>query len=315
MQLYKEILDKAGLKVVEENGNFGKFVFEPLPVGFGYTLGSVVRRVLLSSIKGAAVTHAKFDGVNHPFTTIPGVREDVVELILNIKKLRLKIFNDQPVILKLAATGPGAIKASDLEVVGEGEVTNRSLVLANLADKKSKLNLELTCEVGVGFEASEDHPSNKIGVIPVDSIFTPIVNVSYKVGSARLGQVSSLDSLALEITTDGTTTPLKALKISCDILRDFFSTFAEPKKEVAVEGVLEAGKAESAKEVKINREEAAVSLEDLGLSTRTTNALLKSKVKTLGDLLGKREELGKIKGLGQKGINEIMELLAKQEWK
>lgn len=314
MSVYNELLEKSALKVVEEKENFGKFSFEPLPVGFGHTLGTVLRRVLLSSIKGAAVTHAKIEGVTHPFTTVPGVREDVVELLLNIKKIRLKIFNDQPVVLKLSATGPGKVTASDLEVVGDGEVINKDLVIANLADKKSKLSLELTCESGVGYEPSESHPSNKIGVIPVDSVFTPVTNVSYKVGSARLGQITSLDNMLLDVTTDGTVTPQEALKMSCDILRDFFTTFASPKVEVKEEKGVEAS-ALSSKEVKINGEEASVSLEDLGLSTRTTNALLRAKVKTLGDLVGKKEELGKIKGLGQKGITEITELLSKQDWK
>lgn len=316
MSVYKELLDKAALKVVEEKENYGKFVFEPLPVGFGHTLGSVLRRVLLSSIKGAAVTHVKIDGVTHPFTTVSGVREDVVELLLNIKKIRLKIFNDQPVILKLSATGPGPVKVSDLEVVGDGEVVNKDLVLANLSDKKSKLNMELTCESGVGYESLEDHPSNKIGIIPVDSIFTPVFNASYTVGTARLGQLTSLDSLILEVKTDGTVSPKEALKTSCDILRDFFAIFAAPRKEVVVEETSASGGIkEGSKEMKINGEEASVSLEDLGLSTRTTNALLRSKVKTLGDLVGKKESLGKIKGLGQKGISEITELLSKQDWK
>jgi len=314
MSVYNELLEKSALKVVEEKGNFARVSFEPLPVGFGHTLGSVLRRVLLSSIKGAAVTHVKIEGVTHPFTTVPGVREDVVELLLNIKKIRLKIFNDQPVILKLSASGSGKVSASDLEVVGDGEVINKDLVIANLSDKKSKLSLELTCESGVGYEPSEDHASNKIGVIPVDSIFTPVTSVSYKVGSARLGQVTSLDSLTLDITTDGTVVPQEALKTSCDVLRDFFTAFGSPRSETEKEdGVAASG--EPSKEVKINGDEASVSLEDLGLSTRTTNALLRAKVKTLGDLVGKKEDLGKIKGLGQKGINEISELLSKQEWK
>lgn len=313
MNVYSELLQKSALKVVEEKENFGRFSFEPLPVGFGHTLGSVLRRVLLSSIKGAAVTHVKIEGVTHPFTTVPGVREDVVELLLNVKKLRLKIFNDQPVVLKISAAGPGKVTAEDLEVIGDGEIINKDLVLANLSDKKAKLSMELTCETGVGYEPSENHASNKIGVIPVDSIFTPVTNVTYKVGTARLGQVTSLDSLVLDVATDGTVTPAEALKTSCDILRDFFSTFASPREEVKEESFQEA--AESSQDVRINGEEASVSLEDLGLSTRTTNALLRAKVKTLGDLVARKEELGKIKGLGQKGISEITELLNKQEWK
>lgn len=315
---YKDLLEKAQLKVVSEKDNYGKFVFEPLPVGFGNTLGSSLRRTLLSSISGAAVTQVKIEGITHPFTTVPGLREDVVDLLLNLKGIRLKIFNDQPVILKVSATGPGVVKDSDLELIGDGELVKQGIVLATLADKKSKLNLELTAEIGVGYVSAEEHATNKIGLLPVDSIFSPVRNVSYSVGSTRLGQVTSLDSLTVEITTDGTVSPRDALQTSCEILKNFFTLFAgtpqteeteksQPKGTPAVKGEAAKGNLPS--------EEAAVVLEDLGLSTRTTNALLRAKIKTLGDLAAKKENLSKIKGLGQKGISEITQLFAKQGWK
>ncbi len=315
---YKDLLEKAQLKVVAEKDNYGKFVFDPLPVGFGHTLGSSLRRTLLSSIPGAAVTQVKIEGVTHPFTTVPGLREDVVDLILNLKGIRLRIFNDQPVVLKVSATGPGVVKDSDLELVGDGELVEQGIVLATLADKKSKLNLELTAETGAGYVSAEEHATNKIGLIPVDSVFSPVRNVSYSVGLTRLGQATSLDSLTVEITTDGTVSPRDALRKSCEILKNFFTLFAgtpqTEEEEKVKEKEVSVGKGESAK-AGLGSDEAAVVLEDLGLSTRTTNALLRAKVKTLGELAAKKESLPKVKGLGQKGLSEITQLFAKQGWK
>lgn len=320
MLSYSDLLEKVQLKIVEEKGNSARFIFEPLPVGFGHTLGSNLRRVLLSSIPGAAVTQVKIEGVNHAFTTVPGVREDVVDLLLNIKKIRLRIFNDQPVVLKVATTGPGKVSDADLEVTGEGEIIKQNITLATLADKKSKFSLELTAERGVGYETAEEHPTNKIGIIPVDSVFSPVLNVSYSVGSARLGQATNLDSLTVEILTDGTVKPTEALKKSSEILSNFFNLFAGTPKSVGDDEV--TSKATAAKKeggapagTTLPAEEAGVTLEDLGLSTRTTNALLKARVKNLGDLSERRHSLSKIKGLGQKGLAEINQLFAKEGWK
>ncbi|MCL5003768.1 MAG: DNA-directed RNA polymerase subunit alpha [Patescibacteria group bacterium] len=312
MLTYKDLLDKVQLKTVEQKKDFGRFVFEPLPVGFGHTLGSVLRRTLLSSIPGAAVTQVKIDGATHPFTTLPGVREDVVDLLLNIKKIRLKIFNNQPVILKLDHSGTGEIKAGDLEVVGDGEVVNTGLLLATLTDKKSKLSMELTAESGVGYESAEEHAVNKVGVIPLDSVFSPVTEVSYRVGLARFGQETTLDSLEVEIKTDGTVVPSEALKTASTILQDFFAAFSHEKEE---EALTSAAEKPEDKGSSLGEQELGVALEDLGLSTRTTNALLKAKIKNLGELVSKKDELSKIKGLGQKGIGEILELLKKQDWK
>lgn len=320
MLSYSDLLEKVQLKIVEEKGNSAKFIFEPLPVGFGHTLGSSLRRVLLSSIPGAAVTQVKIEGVNHPFTTIPGVREDVVDLLLNIKKIRLRIFNDQPVILKVAATGPGKVSDADFEVTGEGEIIKQNITLATLADKRSKISLELTAESGVGYETAEEHPTNKIGIIPVDSIFSPVLNVSYSIGSARLGQATNLDSLTIEILTDGTVKPTEALKKSSEILSNFFNLFAGTPKsgeteEVTAKSALSKKESGGPSAVDLPAEEAAVALEDLGLSTRTTNALLKARIKNLGDLSERHHSLSKIKGLGQKGLGEISQLFAKEGWK
>ena len=318
MITYKELLPKVSLKLIGKKENSAVFSFEPLPVGYGHTLGSVLRRVLLSSIPGSAVTRLKIEGISQPFSTIPGVREDVIEIVLNVKKIRLKIFNDQPAILKATKSGPGQLKVSDFEVVGDGELINNDLVIANLADKKTKVSFELTAEPGVGFETAEEHPSNKIGVIPVDSIFTPIVNVSYSVEQARLGQATNLESLKIEIETDGTVDPETALNKSCGILEKFFAVFAKGTGDDLLpqvgqeEGVVDVA---SGIEKDLDVKEAGVPIEELGLSTRTTNALVRSKIKTLGDLFSKKGDLVKVKGLGQKGLSEVGDLLTKQGWR
>lgn len=314
MLAFSELLDQVQLKTSQEKENLSRFVFGPLPVGFGHTLGSVLRRTLLSSIPGAAVTQFKVEGVSHPFMAVPGIREDVIEFILNIKRIRLRIFNNQPVILKATVSGLKPFRACDLEVVGEAEVVSQDLVLANPTDKKTKLIVELTAEPGVGYETAEEHASNKIGVIPVDSIFTPVTSVSYSVGQARLGQVTNLDSLILDVGTDGTIEPEAAVRQACDTLRDFFSVFnLERKSEDQAVSKLEAEAGLPA--AVVGAKDALVSVEDLGLSTRTVNALLRSKIKNLGDLSSRRDELGKVKGLGQKGLGEIKDLMEKQSWK
>ena len=303
----QELLGKLKIAPVEEKDGYGKFVFEPLPVGFGQTLGNSLRRVLLSSLPGAAVTYAKIEGVSHQFSTIPGVKEDVIDLIQNFKKIRLRIHNGQPVVLKLEVSGPKKVLASDFEVVGLGEIVNGDQEIANLADKKTKLILELTAEPGFGYVPSEEHQTAKIGIIPVDSIFTPVLHVSYKVEQTRLGQVTNLDKLVLEVTTDKTIEPSKAISTAASVLLDYFKVVESGQPKSA-----ESASKKVEKKAKVGEAELNTSIDDLGLSTRTTNALVKAKVKTLSDLAAKdAEDLHKVKGLGEKGIGEIEDLLKK----
>lgn len=306
----QELLGKLRIDTAAEKKGYSKFIFEPLPVGYGQTLGNSLRRVLLSSLPGAAVTYAKIEGVSHQFTTIPGVKEDVIDLIQNFKKIRLRIHNNQPVILKLEASGPRKVTAGDFEVIGSGEVVNKDLEIASLSDKKTKLSLELTAEPGFGYVPAEEHQTSKIGVIPVDSIFTPILHVAYKVEQTRLGQATNLDKLILEVTTDETTTPSEAIKMAASTIIDFFKV-VEGGQRVAEEDIV--NKKEEKKQ-KISEADVNVPIEDLGLSTRTANALVKAKIKTLGDLSGKgNEDFGKVKGLGEKGVSEIEDLLKKHD--
>lgn len=306
----QELLAKLRIDRSEEGPDFGRYTLEPLPVGFGQTLGNSLRRVLYSSLPGAAVTFAKIEGVPHQFSTVPGTKEDVIDLVQNFKRIRIKIHNNQPVILKLETTGPGKVYAKDFELIGSGEIVNQNLEIATLADRKSKLSIELTAEPGFGYVPSEERPTAKIGVIPVDSIFTPVSHVSYKVEQTRLGHQTNLEKLVIEIKTDGTITPDEALKSSARVLIDYFQTV---ENGGSVTPDAEKGRVEE-KSRKSGTVDLNVPVEDLGLSTRTTNALVKSKVKTLGDLAEKKaEDLAKTRGLGEKGIGEIEDLLKKHD--
>lgn len=305
--MIREFLPLLKIETVEKKGNYTRFAFEPLPAGFGHTLGNALRRVLLSSLPGAAVIQFKIEGINHQFSAIDGVREDVVEFSLNVKKIRLKIFDENPITLKISARGPKEVKAGDLEVLGNGEIVNKDLHLCSLADGKAKIDLEMAAERGVGYQASEEKETTKIGIIPVDSIFTPVTAVAYKVEATRLGRRMGLDRLTLEITTDGTLTPYEALNEASLILVDYFRVVSGEK----IEGEKEA-KEERKSESWLSPEERKTSVEDLGLATRTANAVLRGKIETLGDLAGaKTEELSRIRGLGKKGLSEIETLLEK----
>lgn len=293
------------IKVEEEKKGYGKFIIEPLPQGYGHTLGNALRRVLLSSLPGAAITQVKFTGVPHQFSTIPGVSEDVVDLTLNLKKIRLKIFAENPVVIKLLAQGPKEVKAGDLEVPPEAEVVNKNLHLATLADKKTKLEVELIAEPGVGYVPSKEREITKIGVIPLDAIFTPILLVSYQVELTRVGQITNLDRLILEITTDETITPKEALKKASEILTSFFARLESGKKEIKKEVPKE--------EKKIPPRQKQILIEELDLPTRVVNALERAEIKTVGNLVEKSgQELEKLRGLGEKSVKVIKKALKKE---
>src|SRR3990167_4829952 len=206
------------IQTIEEKEDFGLFVIEPLDQGFGQTLGNSLRRVLLSAIPGAAITTVRISGVKHPFSTLPGFKEDIVELILNIKKLRVRLFEEEGTKLTLDKAGPGAVTAADFEKNPSVEVVNKDLYLGSLTDKKSNLELELTVEKGYGYSLAEERKGETIGTIPVDAIFTPVTRVNYKVEETRVGRMTNLDKLILEIYTDGTISPKLALEEAAKIL-------------------------------------------------------------------------------------------------
>jgi len=289
------------IKTEVENENYGKFVIEPLDQGYGHTLGNALRRVLLSSLPGAAVTNIKIEGVKHQFSTIDGLAEDVVEFLLNVKKIRFRLAKNELVKVTLSAKGPGKVTAADLRLPAGVEVVNKDLYLGTLADSKSKIEAEMTVESGYGFLPAEEQKTGTIGLIPLDAIFTPITRVNYKVEATRVGRMTNLDKLILEIWTDGTIDPLTALKSAAKILVSYFLQIYEPKA-VSTEGV--------AVTPAVSDEILKMTLDELDLPTRIVNALKKGGVETVGQLLGTpKKELIKIKNLGAKSISIVEEKL------
>ena len=225
------------IKTENESENFAKIVLEPLEEGFGHTLGNSLRRVLLTSLKGAAVTSVKIDGVSHQFSTIDGVMEDVIEIILNVKKIRLQINNEKPVKLRVKATGKKEVRAGDFEIEGDGKVVNPDQVIATLSDAKSKFNMEMTAESGKGYSIAEERKVEELGVISVDALFSPVVSVNYSVDPTRVGRSTDFDKLTLDITTDGITSPLEALNEAAEILSETFRKIYDPDLEEETENI------------------------------------------------------------------------------
>jgi len=294
-------------KIVSENKKSGVFTFEPLPAGFGHTLGSSLRRVLLTSLRGAAVTSFNVPGITHQFTTIDGVKEDVIEITLNLKELRFKCHSKGTFTGKISKKGAGVITAGDIELTSEVEVVDKDAVVATVTDKAKTFEMDLTIETGIGYSPVEKRENAKIGSVLVDAIFSPVVSASYNVEETRVGRESGLDKLTLEVTTDGSVKPSDAISDSAAILRDFYSQFASAKKEVN-ESLGELFTQVVASEAKSDNS----TVDDLPLPTRTINALKKHGIFTLQDLRNKSdEEISDIKNLGEKSIEEIKKLLGR----
>lgn len=291
---------------LSEKGNVGVFTFEPLPTGFGHTLGNTIRRVLLTSLEGAAVTQVKIKGASHQFASIEGIKEDVVDIILNVKGVRAKLHTPNPVVLRINKKGVGPVTAGDIETNAEVEIINKDHHIATVSDKTTSFEVELVIESGVGYSPIEDRESSKIGIILVDAMFSPVILVNYVVEPTRLGRVIGLDKLTLTVETDGSLTPEEAFTQSATILRSFFARFADGEDEP--EEVVE-----DSEETSVSVPTEDVSLDELPLPTRTINALKKHGISTLHDLAGKSdEELADVKNLGEKSVVEIKKLLSKE---
>lgn len=286
--------------VTKENATVGTIVFEPLRQGFGHTMGVGLRRVLLGGLRGAAVTKVKIKGVNHQFTTLKGMTEDVVELILNIKQLRLAYRGDKPEVIRLSGTGPGEVKANDLTVPATVTIANPDLVLAVLADKKSKLALELTVESGSGYVTAEEQGKQKLGVIPVDASFSPVREVEYVVESTRVGRRTDYDKLVLTVKTDGTMKPSDAVLEAAKILVEHFQQVVSPTLLAAGStGVASGGASDDLMKLTV---------EELGLPTRIVNALRNGGYKTIEDILAADpHDLAKVKNIGEKSVATILD--------
>lgn len=289
------------IKTEVEKEDYGKFVIEPLDQGYGHTLGNSLRRVLLTSLPGAAVTKIKIDGVKHQFSTLPGLKEDIVQLILNIKKIRFKLHSDRPVTMTLLIRGPKKVLAGEIKSA-ELEVINKDLYLGELTTSRAKLSMEFTVAPGMGYVVAEELEGKKeLGTIVVDALFSPVVKVNYKVEATRVGRMTNLDKLILEVWTDGSISPFEAVKQAAKILVAYFLQVFEPKAKPS-EGV--------ALTPTISEEILKMTLEELDLPTRIINALHNGGIDTVGQLLGtQKQDLFKIKNLGIKSITTIEEIL------
>ena len=279
-------------------------VAEPLERGFGLTLGNALRRVLLSSLQGAAVTSVHIDGVLHEFSAIPGVREDVTDIVLNIKSLNIRMSTEGPKRMTLKASGPAEVKAAAIEAGPDIEIMNSDLVLCHL-DKGAKLNMELTVENGKGYVAAiQNRPEdNPIGLIPVDAVFSPVRKVTYKVDNTRVGQVTDHDKLSLEVTTSGVVSPDDAVALAARILQDqlsLFINFEEPQKALSEE---------QHEELPFNKN-LLRKVDELELSVRSANCLKNDNIIYIGDLVQKTEtDMLRTPNFGRKSLNEIKEVL------
>lgn len=289
------------LKPVQEEGNKATFVVEPLHSGYGMTLGNSLRRVILSSLGGAAVTAVKIDSVAHEFSTIEGVKEDVVEIILNLKKLRFRVFSDEPQFLILSVSRKGEVTAGDIKTTADVEIVNPDQIIATLDKDKTKIGMEIKVEKGRGYVPVENREAEKleVGMIAVDALYSPITRVRYNVENTRVGQMTDLDRLVMEIETDGTITPHDAIQQAAEILVEHFrvvaGSLAAQETGATTPGVVDSGSG------KIN-------IEEINLSPRTTNALINNDIKSVRDLVKLTDtELRELKGFGSKAYDEVKE--------
>jgi len=290
---------------MDPTGEYGKFTIEPLERGYGHTLGNSIRRILLSSLPGTAVTCIKIDGVLHEFSTVPGVTEDVTEIVLNLKELVLKLHGEAPKTVYINAEGEGEVKAGDIKCDADIEIINPDLHIATL-NSDGRLFIEMTIDRGRGYVPAEKNKQThqSIGVIPMDSIYTPVKKVNYTVENTRVGQFTEFDKLTFEIWTDGTAKPDEALSLSAKIMNDLLSLFIDLSDNTKnVEVMVE--KENSAKEKVLE-----MTVEELDLSVRSYNCLKRASINTVEDLVNKTEdEMMKVRNMGKKSLEEVIQKL------
>jgi len=300
-------LEKPKIETVEisEDATFGKFVVEPLERGYGTTLGNSLRRILLSSLPGAAVTAVQIDGVLHEFSTIDGVVEDVTQIVLNLKKLALKVYSEEEKTLEINVSSAGAVTAADITHDSDVEILNPELHIATLADNAT-LRMRLTARRGRGYVQAEDNKRDDmpIGVIPIDSIYTPIQRVNYEVDKTRVGQDASFDKLLLDVWTDGSIRPEEAVSLGAKILTEHLNIFVGLTDE-ALNAEIMVEKEEDQKEKVLE-----MTIEELDLSVRSYNCLKRAGINTVQELANKsEEEMMKVRNLGRKSLEEVQHKL------
>jgi DNA-directed RNA polymerase subunit alpha len=301
-------IEKPRIEIDElsPDGSYGRFVVEPLERGYGTTLGNSLRRVLLSSLPGVAVTQVKIDGVQHEFSTIPCVKEDVTEIILNIKGLTAKLHSNGPKVVYIDAEGEGEITAGDIKADSEVEILNPTMHIATLASG-AKFYMEITLDKGRGYVAAEKNKQNLqtgIGVIPVDSIYTPVLKVNYAVENTRVGQITDYDKLTLEVWTDATISAKEAVSIGAKILNEHLNLFVGLCSEAQSTEIMVE------KDDKSKEKILEMTIEELDLSVRSFNCLKRAGINTVGDLVNKSEdEMMKVRNLGRKSLEEVISKL------
>ncbi len=296
--------NKVEVTTNKDPSRFGTVVVEPLERGYGLTLGNALRRILLSSLQGAAVTAIKIDGVVHEFSSIPGVREDVTDIVLNVKNIALRMHVEGSKKLRLSAEGPCEVRAGMIEGMADVEIINPNLVICTLGDK-AKLNMELTVSSGKGYRpaAQNRHEDSPIGIIPVDSIFSPVRKVSYKVEDTRVGQITDYDKLVIDMETNGAVKPEDAVAYAARILQDQLQVFVNFQEPEAV------SKEEEKEELPFSRH-LLRKVEELELSVRSANCLKNDNIVYIGDLVQKSEsDMLRTPNFGRKSLNEIKEVL------
>jgi len=306
---WRHLIKPRKLEVDESvlTATYGEFVAEPLERGFGITIGNSLRRILLSSLQGAAITSVKIDGVQHEFSSVPGVKEDVAYIILNLKKVRLKLHGDGPKTIRIDASGEGVVKAGDLVCDSTVEVLNPDCHIATLS-KDGKLKAELVVKEGKGYvpAAMNKEEGQPVGTIPIDAIFSPVVKVNYNVTNARVGRRTDYDKLTMELWTTGIINPQDAVALAAKILTDQLNLFITFEEEEHEESVVESAPAFN--------ENLFKTVDELELSVRSANCLKNANIKYLGELVQRTEqEMLRTKNFGRKSLNEIKELISSMQ--
>lgn len=304
-------IEKPKIEIAEisEDNRYGKFVCEPLERGYGTTLGNSLRRILLSSLPGAAITSIRIDGVLHEFSTIPGVRDDVTNIILNLKSLCFKLLSDEPKTIRIDVDGEREVTAADIALDADVEILNPDLHIATL-NKEGALHMEMTVERGRGYVSADKNkrPDHVIGVIPIDSIFSPVSRVNYTVSDTRVGNVTDYDKLVLEVFTDGSLRPEEAVSKAASILISHLKLFQN------MAGLTEEEEVEEGSFTEVEENDTAkvmeMTIEDLDLSVRSYNCLKRAYINTVADLTAKtEEEMMKVRNLGRKSLEEVKKKL------
>ncbi len=312
------IMLPSKLSIVSEVGTKGVYEIEGLYPGYGHTLGNSLRRIILSSLVGSAITSFKIEGVDHEFSVIDGVKEDVITILLNLKQIRFRLLTDEPQVIKLSVKGPQKVTASDIEATGQVEILNKDLYIAEISSKTT-LSIEMTVEKGLGFVSKDIHQKTKteVGVIAIDAIFTPIRRVSYEIEDMRVGDKTNHNRLRMTIETDGTITPHEALEQAITIMVEQLQAIAgfviapkiddnKLKENTEIEIEKEIQKKEESKFTDILK----TRIDTLNFSTRTLNALIGANIRTVGGIARKKkEDLLEVDGIGNKGIQEIKDIL------